>query len=126
MIVIANVIGKFALALPVPGPRAGAMGVLQRNQVVNVQLPRISRHLSGVRPLPASRRHPAFVGRLKRYGDGGLGNQHFLPGILAIAVFIGPVTPFATVVFREVLRNGSNRDLQDQPGPRLNSGFHRL
>ena len=112
MVLVSQMVGEFTLAVPVPGPATGAMGVSQRHHVVDVQVTGAGDDLAGVRPLPAPGGHLAPLIGLKGNGDGGLGYQRLLPRILAVAVLVGPVTPLPAVVIGQVARRRRHRYLQ--------------
>ena len=75
------------------------MSLLERNKVIDVQLPWVGEGLPGKGTIPFSARNltafAGFVGyRLQRLLD-----QDFISSVLTVTVFVNPVAVVLTVVF---------------------------
>ena len=67
-------------------------------EMIDIELAGISEHPPGVGVLPTSGDNLAPP-RVKSHPDGAFLYQHFLPGVLAVAILVYPVTVEATVIW---------------------------
>ena len=72
-----------------PGVAPTAMHLGQRDEVVDIQVSRIGEHPARVGVFPPPGDNLASPG-VERHRDGALGDQDFVPGVLAIAVGVDP------------------------------------
>lgn len=67
------------------------MGILERDEMVDVELPWLFEGLAGVWIKPLSFHHDTLPGLLEVDLAGGIPDQYFLACVLAVAVGIDPV-----------------------------------
>ena len=80
--------------------------------MVDIQSSGVIELLARVRSDPCAGGNSALAGVLIDNKAHGLCDQHLLPGVLAVAVLIDPMTPFATVVIGDSSRNRGDGDGQ--------------
>ena len=69
--------------------------------MIYVQVPGIRKLLAGIEARPLARFNTAFPGILVCDGDLRFLNQYLLSGVLAISIFVDPVSPLPPVILRD-------------------------
>ena len=118
-----QIVGIGSLAFGSPGVAPRAVGIGERHHVIDVQLGGLCDNRSGERPEPLAGDDLTLAVGLERHVNQTLGDQDFVPGILAVAILVDPVTPVAPVVVREI---GWDRCDHDHEGDDDRCGRRRL
>ena len=108
MVRVVQIVGIFRLPGRLPSPPSGYVSVLERDQVVDVQVSRQFYVDPSEGPVPPAGLDPTHLGGFKGNFDQAFGYQDLLPGVLAVSVLVDPVLPLGPTVIRYVRRDGGH------------------